>query len=409
LRLEREALGRDRSQQEQWDNAMFRMREAGVDVPRMTLEQAMRMSLRFGLRKEDQEAVRSVIPGPMSADQARWKFQLDVRDFDAGTADLDHTVLVLRSKDPGHGYHRPVFAAVFQEEWDGQSDPEDQGVRVGYGRDVLSAIQGLLGRASAEVEEGGLPEHTAGLEMPREQLLEAALADAYGRIEQLLEERGPTLRKAQELILSMEARESIGANWHPYFDQWLRTFAEWAARMGGDYWGHRDAVQLVRALFAKLSGFDSQASPEPTPSYFSSVIGGVPQPDQDRPETKDLKAETEGRPYWARRAASVEAGPPEWRTRKPLTRRDKSVTHEVVTRFNLGTGYIAWRAHRLLDPGHGEIGIETLLRMTMDALIGLNNDRDDPESLAFQRGLAAAGKVICDVMSGGPIGENDGR
>lgn len=64
----------------------------------------------------------------------------------------------------------------------------------------------------AACAEGDIPEPAPGLQMPREELLEAALADAYRRIEALLEEREPVLRKANELILSAEKRETIGAD-----------------------------------------------------------------------------------------------------------------------------------------------------------------------------------------------------
>jgi len=341
---------RPRSQQERWDSAMFELREAGVDVPRMAIEQAMRNYVRLGLGKDERKAADEAIPHRMSAEGMKLQYELDVRDFDAGVADTAHTVLVLRSKDPGHGFHQPVYGAVFQEEWNGEDDPEAQGVRIGYGRDVLSAIQDLLGSESAEVDEGDLPGRTTGAELPREVILEAALADAYGRIEQLLEERRPLLDQANALVLSMEQREAIGEDWHPYYDQWLRTFAEWCARMGPEYWGHRDAAHLVRSLFAKLSGFEPQESPEPRPLFYPTIRGGEPERDQERPQTSELEKDPDPQnAYWAQRRESVEAGPPEWRQRRPpRTTRDRSVTHEVVTRFNVETGYVEWRGYRIL-------------------------------------------------------------
>lgn len=407
---------REWSQQELWAGVCGLLRDRGVDVTRMVLEESLRNSLRYGLEVDKDLAAeaKEKIPGIMSAESIRARFNLDKADFDAGTAPVHHTIMVLRSKDPGHGLHTPVFGAVFQEQWSGEQDPEAEGCRVGYGRDVMAALADLLGQGPAELDEGSLPSASHGLEMPREQLLEMCLADAYSRIEDLVQEREPILQKAERLTLSLEKREAIGEDWHPFFDQWLRTFAEWAARMaGGSHWGHRDAANLIRSMFTKLSGFKPQESPEPQPVYGPmTLIRDPPVPDQDRPRTMEMDKDPDPTVCtWERGEQLAARARSAFEPKAPRTVRDKSVTHEVVTRFNTETGYIAWRAHRIAT-GDEEVTPEVLARRVVEQLTRLEQEWPPAVDMtkwgysdAAKWAYVRAKKVVCDVMAGVDVGD----
>lgn len=249
------------------------------------------------------------------------------------------------------------------------------------------------------LDEGDLPSASYGLELPREQILEMALADAYGRIEQLVEEREPTLRTAEKLILSLEKREAIGADWHPFFDQWLRTYVDWAYRMGGDEFGGRvTTANLIRSLFAKLSGFEPQKTPDPETSHYLSMIG-EPLRDQDRPRTDGLPIEPSADGHyqgWER--------PEPGKHRKPRTVRNKNVTHEVVTRFNVESGYVEWRGHRVVT-GEAEVTPEVLAQRVLEQLRVLGKDEQMEANIAYQMALTEAKQVVCQVMAGVDVGD----